>query len=726
MELYPNIVECFKIVTNIIIYNKLAFFIENEKLGINPMKLFKPNINDDIYLIQEYFNESVEMLSRESIYPLIIKEGFFLEYYKCFEKESEDFNKNLIIIDMLKLFNSKIHKKINTTKILKMHYDKGILLLKNNKLKNENFIKFIQSFKELQNKEELIEYFPNGIEFNENNNIFINNILNEDIYDLKEFLGDKYDKVFKKIFEKFILPKDLTALRFWILGDQTPISIISILMTTIKRVWLNNPENNMYGMDKLFSMVFSRASLSTNNYLDIILELEKKISPVKLMIIFSNILIKNYKIKLPFKEHMKSFIKSNKNTSPLYLWFLLSTYNDKMNRNQLLQNSLTNKLAVEYSDFIDYPKKLNERIALFTNLRNNNFIPGNFKDSDYYKDSMASKNYLEKNIFKNAIIINNNLDKIYKLLNNFFTENEEDILQIEISITIFRDKVEIANKYSDSLKTIQKFWNTFFQQVYKDKLKKLQERIDKFDNTILEDTVKEKDLNKDILNKAEEGKEFIDSIFFMEIYNRLKKNFNDEEELYKRSVEKFMEIKIIGENNDLNLLDDDLKNDIINASDKNEKLLLHELEFIKKYFKFGENNKYNNYNITNIYNNIQNLVKIKEKGGMPAIDVGPTLYYGENFKSSFHKILYNASIFQNTKERNYEPKFYKTFLEFYPKMLDIDKNLVQMPIKDKCIDIIYVAKKLFYLLKNLGIIDDNKSGYKDDILFLQELSFKNV
>ena len=723
MELYPNIVECFKIVTDLLIYNKLAYFISNNRVGINPILLFKPNIKDDIYLIKKYFDETIEIYNMEKVYPLIIKEKFFLEYYKCFEKEDEDFNKNLIIIEMLDLYISKIPNKINTTEILNMHYKKGISLLKNNKLKNESFIKFIQSFRNIKDKEEIIKYFPNAIEFNENNkdnNDFIKNILNEDSYDLKDFLGYKYDEVFNKIFDKFVLPKDLTCIRYWELDTNTPENIIYIAMKTIKRVWINNPENHMYGMDVLFTSIFSRASLCIENYMDIILELEKKISEVKLMIIYSNILIKNCEVNYQFKEHMRNFISSNKNETALYLWFLLSTYIDRNRRIELLKNNLKINFAVKYDDFIDYPKKLNDRINLFTKLKKNEFIPGDFADSEYYKYSMDSKNYLEKNIFKNALIIDNNINKIYELLINFFADNDEDASQIGIKITIFRDKVEIANRYYDSLKTIKKFWDTFFPDVYKDKLTDIMKQIDKFEGTKLEQAAKAKNLNKDILAKAEEGKEFIDSIFFMEIYNRLKKEIKDEFELFEKSVENFKMLEKLGENNDLELLDDDLKRDIINAYNKEKDSLKGELNFINKYFKFDKSEKYKNFNIDSIINNIKNiqiLVKNNKEEGLLDNNNSPSIFYGNKIKFLHDEILYNSIIFTDANKNILS----KLLINFYEELIDFEKNSEQIPQKEKCIDIIPILEKLLYLENNLNIINYNTND--NDILLLKQFKF---
>ena len=93
----------------------------------------------------------------------------------------------------------------------------------------------------------------------------------------------------------------------------------------------------------------------------------------------------------------------------------MSTYDDKKNRIEFLSKYLNSQLAVKYDDFVDYPKKINERILLFTKLKKYYYIPENFGDSEYYKNSMASKNELGKNIFKNAIKMN-----LQKILFLFF------------------------------------------------------------------------------------------------------------------------------------------------------------------------------------------------------------------------------------------------------------------------------------------------------------------
>ena len=77
MELYPNIVECFKVLTIKNIYDKFTNFKLMFKRSFNPMLVFKPSINDDIYLLKDLFDKVYNYFLSENIYPIIIKENFF-------------------------------------------------------------------------------------------------------------------------------------------------------------------------------------------------------------------------------------------------------------------------------------------------------------------------------------------------------------------------------------------------------------------------------------------------------------------------------------------------------------------------------------------------------------------------------------------------------------------------------------------------------------------------
>ena len=61
------------------------------------MLIHTPKKTDNMDLLNEYFRHVYDLFKEEKSYPLIIKENFFIEYYKTFQGD-EDFHKNNIII----------------------------------------------------------------------------------------------------------------------------------------------------------------------------------------------------------------------------------------------------------------------------------------------------------------------------------------------------------------------------------------------------------------------------------------------------------------------------------------------------------------------------------------------------------------------------------------------------------------------------------------------------
>ena len=180
---------------------------------------------------------------------------------------------------------------------------------------------------------------------------------------------------------------------------------------------------------------------------------------------------------------------------------------------------------MKYSDFSNFPNIFEERLILFINLKNYGIIPTYFAHSDYYKDSMKSKNYIEHNIFKDCIVMSNNLDKIKELLEIFFLDKDEDPFTGCYLIMInFQDKFGNAKKYYDSLKLVQNYWTKFFSKEKKEELTNLTKYLTEFENKKLVDCIKEIGLENPFLkyhDEAEEGNKLEKSIFFMEFYERL-------------------------------------------------------------------------------------------------------------------------------------------------------------------------------------------------------------
>ena len=145
MKLYPNIVECFKILTRNEIYLKFIYFKQIERKSINIMIIQTPQKTDDIELLRNYFKKTYDYFIEEKIYPLIIKEDFFFQYYKIFEEDEDNFHQLNLIIEMLNLYNIYNKQKNNSDELLKSFYEKGLSLIKNKKLKNLDFILFIKT-----------------------------------------------------------------------------------------------------------------------------------------------------------------------------------------------------------------------------------------------------------------------------------------------------------------------------------------------------------------------------------------------------------------------------------------------------------------------------------------------------------------------------------------------------------------------------------------------------
>jgi len=738
MMLYPNIVECFHILIseNFQIAHKLILLKQIENKSVNILTIQKPKKSDNMNLLKEYFTRSMDFLSVEHMYPFKIQENFFHEYLKLFEDNDEEFHNIIIIIEMLRLYNKNSIKKINTEQVINSFYKKGFYLLKNKKLKNLEFIKFLETVPDiLNNNKEIFDYFPIGIEFNEekygNDEKFLNHMLNEDKYKLREYLGQSYADIFEKIFEKFVMPKDLLNLKKWEISLETPQDILEIFLKTIKRIWINYPENKMHGLETLFSQEFAMASNKVKNYKYFIDLIEEKISKEKLMAIYSQILLKKYNINDNFKKHIKDYIRNYNNFTPMYIWYLMTTEQDDIDKKlEILHKHLDfngEEYAVKYTDYAHYPDIVEERINLFTDLKQYGFIPKYFKDSVYYKKSMNSKNEITKNIFKDAVIMHSNIEKIQILIEHYFTKNNNE--EIYFLLFDFGDKVVAAKKYYDSLKKVENYWTTFFPKDKKEELTRLQKLIIEFENTKLDDCANEKLFDKSFNNylpEAEKGNKLQESIIFMELYD-IYKNINDERLRFNICFKKFKELEDLRKNFKFNSLGNELKDAIINAAYKNENLLNEELNFIEDYFDFNEND---NLDMKILKNSIIDSVKVKqnyfgryinnldEKFG-PEDDINNEAINLKNeIKLLYEKFIHYSKIIENNNDRDIE-NISKSFFDFYSKLFTKAEVLGKLSLKSIYVNIILLSETIFYVAKNLEIIDINHKEF----LLISEFNF---
>ena len=787
LELYPNFVEFCKIFTDDIVYKKISRHLCNEDKHINIMLIQNPKKNDNMDLLYEYFYVIIQYFNEYNFFPFIIEEDFFIAYYQLFEKD--DFHKATKLMEILNLFSNNLKniKMDEFSLIIQNYFNKGFELIKHRELINQNLIEFLKVtsllniIKDSTIFDELIFNIPNCIILEEKKSEFLNKILNNgdfDNFNLINFLDIYYYIVFEKVFEQFTTPKNLLELLSWDLNEKTPNEIILIFLKTIQRIWLKYPENNMYGLENLFAKEFALVSLKLDNYMEIFNDIEHKIEPKKIMVIYSQLLLEE-KASDSFENHVKQYIQSyNKDLSAVYIWFLSTTEKNMEEKIIILNNFIEyegESLAVKYTDFIEYPNFTEERITLFTNLKKYKLIDY-FKNTLYYKYSINSKNDLDRIIYKDAIRMINNMNKIEVLLENFFIEKDEYTDYI-IFFLNFSDSIQNAKIHYDLLKDIYNFIETFFYNEKNYELKELNEALNSFENVEIKNcsnVIKEHEKFLKYKDDAEDGKKLQQSIFFMEFYNTYKTQKKSESEIYKLSKEKFNELKILEYEGSLNLLASDIKDIIVNAAYKKPNLLDEEINFLNNYFKFNENKGYNNYYLNIIKNDINNLVKnqrnkkgdyifnindkfdfeIEEKEEKEEINniiknkddnnfslfsleldiensqSSEILNHEEKLKikkkisSKYDSIYYLSKIIENNSNDRELENFYKLFTSFYNELFINNNEFKKLSSKDFYNEIILISDKIYLIGKNIGILDNIvKDEYKEELVLISEFKF---
>jgi len=633
-DFVPNMIEVFKIITNFMIYLKLIAL--SQKRRINILNLCKPQEDDNIVELSRRYDELIDLFLQEKYLPIYIGPEFYIQYSKLFLYK--DFEKIDLIHKMLNNFNNHVTDKFRIAiddELDKYYHDTGMYLINNQKLINDELIEFLNNdpyFKK-ENKEIPINIIYKGIIFKENEK-FMNNFLNNSLpnFDLKEFFGDKYFNFIEYIFNTFKIPSELLAIKEWkIESNNINDEVLLIFLNALKRIWLGDPKNHMYGLEKLISKLLGICSQRLNNYMDAINELEEKISYKILLNFYSEILYRDYYLSTDFKDHIINYIYDKCNDEdPISVWYILNTKdNDEMLKNNYLIENLKDEYAVEAKDFIHYPRVTNEKIVLFTNLYNAKFFRNeDLRETSYYKKSIQSKDNIFDLKFNEVMIMYNN---IYLFLNLFLffipggIYNEENIVTVDTLLIDFSGKCEDSKKYYDSLNIIYNYWDQFFQiekNEEKQMLKNILLEIEKTPLNCINKIKKETDWFLEFLPEAEEGEKLMKSIFFKAIYDSAKVKYNESEERkkYDYCLDEFNKLKKLGDKSDVNSLEEDLRNILIKSIYEEKIKLNDELKFIKTFFNLDKK-----YNINKIKNDFLFLVKDyqeKNKLGDYVIKIG--------------------------------------------------------------------------------------------------------
>ena len=769
----PNMVELLKILSNYLFYCKLICLTQIEQKMIPILSLCKPKKTDDMDELMEFYDKIIELFLSERNLPIYFGKEFYIEYCKTFL--NEDFDKIEKVRSMLKNYNIHVSDKfkIKIEKEIDQYYhDTGIFLINKKKLINNEVIEFIKNDPYFKEKENIIPYdlLAEGIVFEEKYNKFTNEFLNNqfDDFDLKEFFGDSYYDFMKAIFNKFKRPKDFLSIKNWKMTSDIDIDIeiLENFMYAIKRVWLGDPQNHMWGLEKLIAQTFGKASFKMNNYLTIIKDLEKKIPNYLILPIYTEILYRDYPLKDTFKDHIISFIRYNSEKNVISIWYLLNTYeDDEDQKREYLENNLIEEYAVKAENFIDYPIITDERISLFTNLYNGNYFNKfeNLINMPYYTESINSKDNIYNLKYLETMKMYKNITQFQNLFLFFIRGpyREENAFIIDSLLIDFSDKCDEAKKYYDSLNIIYNHWNKFYKNEKRNEQNDLKELISQYENTSLKECKNLKINNKFYLNylpEAKEGEKLMESIFFMSIYESNKDEFKSRDrDRYEATLKTFNELKKLGIDSDINKLDSKLKDILIDSLFKNQDKLKDELNFIKSYFGFvGKNNlkitkisknlfklveeykKENKFkNIEIKFNDIaediekkeqnkkeENDIKIIEDNKNSIIDIQGHIKTGKDNLIKEIKKLEDNFLLEEKKNKNIEfdiinkennPQNF-IFNSFYKKIFETNFGYAKLDDKEFYDEIIYKAKKLYVHGIRLGLM--NKMDNNNEFLLL--------
>ena len=632
LKYLPNMEELFKEFISNEFFLKVSGLSEIENKFINVLSLIKPNEKDDIEKIYNYFLIIIQMCEIERIMIFKLEDNFFLKYSELYAKNNL---KNLKYIkEMYKIYSKLIkleekdQKKV-IDKLNEFYYNTGTQLFSQGKyLKNEEIINF---FQEIRGKE--IKISPDEvakmIDLQSASEEFRNNFLNNDFkrFDLKATFNKGFHKLISLIFEKFQTQRDFLVLKNWKISPNVNEEVLEIAIKRVIEVLNKEAKQNILFTDLIdfLCSLFSTASRKFNNLIELLKNLENNFPSSKLIEIYFRILYKGqkiYPVSNIFQEHLIEYIKKKTGEGALSIWYKLVTIEQKERLVYLYQN-LKPEHAVKKEDFVEYPYKIEERIALFTYLYFAKYFTYNYiTELDYYKNSINSKKELMKLPYEKGMKIRNNYTSFFRLFKVFIPikqYKEEDYI---LDYTSFYDILSSYKVQYESLNSIKNYWIHFFKTSKKDNIDKITELIKSLEKTPLDEFDSKKTQFKEYLtylNEAQDADKLHKSIIFMGIYKNYKNEGGNEKEIFDKANKEFQKLKELETNQDLNNYKD-FKSIMVEYYIKNrQKLIKDELNFIQNYFGLNKSDNEENQNRFTI----EKILKEIEKNIDPDIVIAP-------------------------------------------------------------------------------------------------------
>ena len=617
--LVPNLPELLKIFSEELFYQKFYYLSSVEKKICNFIKIIKGNAEDNIELLKTYYDILSKLVRQEGVLAFILSDDFFLNYCEIFY--SKDLKKIEIILEIFENYSSfqtfidpKKFEELRE-ELLYYYLETGKQFIKNGKLMNADFLNFIDKVQNFsKQKIDLPKEYFNCFSLIKDDK-FIDDLLNN-----RYHLKDYYIDCVTYFFNNFKTLKDFLYLIKWKKNDCNNEKVLFICFNTLKDIWNKEKENQLSEDLKVFiSELFIIVSKINNSFIDELIELDKNIKNPKLFLYIFSLVLKNFSTKPSlFEDYIKNYIYLNaKDGEPLTIYYKLLTleHNDKLT---FLKNNLTLEYAIKVEDFINFPKVTEDRLLLFVYLYKGNYFMRDFYEVtnlDYYKESINSKDKITTLKYKDAIIMCKNITDfqnvfLYLLPNRI---NEDNDYIVDALLIDFYETCNKCKEEYNSLKLILNYWKHFFNLKKKVEINDLIGFINILDNTPI------KDFNQLEMNitsflyyfdEAEKNDKLFNSFFFMGLYKDYSVNFKEDEEKekFQYTLSRFNELKLLGNNSNVEILPYDLVNKLTELVYKNNDRLDDELLFIKEFFELDKNENNFNFDVFKIKKGLMNKV----------------------------------------------------------------------------------------------------------------------
>ena len=639
--------------------------------------------------------------------------------------------------------------------------------LSNKEEKNEEFINNLiaigmEEIKKSIPKDKLLNLFLDSINLKKAPKLFISRLLNNKFdkigqkIDLSLVLEKNFIPFYENIFARFKSQADFLDIKDWKMNEKINEGILRVCVRRVCNVLIEEANNDKTGKVSIYSnlltfysRLFAICSRKLNNFNDELVTLEKIFPGSKLIEVYSNILyIKNdrgeqvFKISQSFNEHIRKYIEENAGKGAFSLWYRLVLKNDEEITIFLIEELKKNEAlyTIQNKDYIGYPLEINEKILLFAYLLNHRskfFENISITSLDYYKNSKhsCSTEELKKLSFADAMKINNNISdfsELFKIMLNIKDRTEESD-NFNYVYGVFFSELNTYKETFDTLNEVLLFLSKFypiekskdikFLSGFKNMLNNCP--LNQFDTKMNNMCKNSKSFNYEELKKLTNNyKNLGNSIFFMEIYDSTKLKFRKEQEKerFDYALGQFEMLRKLEFDSNLERFGKDFVNILIKAAKKNKNKIMDDLNFVKQYFGFKQNDE--KFDVEQIYFELEKLTikqelipnkeeedqksnllkkeseeKFEDKENMPLVD---TKIYEDKFD-----ICYNHYLINKKKDTKNE-KYYEKYINYFKEIFD-DKeipNLTSKQFKE------HILKKMIIIYYS-GIVEFTPDVYKD-------------